>query len=151
MRWASSQPWIWAWVVAELVSPPACLDSCHQGQLQHTVQVGLWQALPSAAGDEGLSTLSCTQATAEPAHPPAAGGGVGDGGARSSLPPGHLLLCCPGRDRDSCPTHSIRPSYPGPMSPKPPLPCCPGEGLSLQANSTQCSDINMDSGCDPDL
>jgi hypothetical protein len=37
--WANSKPWVWAWVLAELVSPPALLYPHHQGQLSCFAQV----------------------------------------------------------------------------------------------------------------
>lgn len=38
LGWANSRPWIWAWVVTELVSPLAFWCPCHQGQLSHIAQ-----------------------------------------------------------------------------------------------------------------
>lgn len=36
LKWANSQPWIWAWVVAEVVNPPALPPSHFQGKLSCT-------------------------------------------------------------------------------------------------------------------
>lgn len=36
LGWANSKPWIWAWEVAELVSPAALLGPHWQDQLSHT-------------------------------------------------------------------------------------------------------------------
>lgn len=37
LEWTISEPWIWAWVVEELVSPPALPQPCHQDKFSITV------------------------------------------------------------------------------------------------------------------
>lgn len=100
------------------------------GQFHHTVQVGVWQALPSAAGNEELSKLW------HPNHSRASsptGYRWWDWGIEVPAHPCHqassTVLPREGQGQLSH-THSIRASYSGPVSPEPPLPCCPGEGLS---------------------
>ena len=44
---ANSKPWIWPWVVIELVIPPALLHPNYQGQLSHLAQVGVRASSPA--------------------------------------------------------------------------------------------------------
>lgn len=57
-RWASSKPWLWAWVVAELLSPSALPHPCHQSQISHTVQMRSGTTSPRCRGWQGWGPLS---------------------------------------------------------------------------------------------
>jgi len=57
---ANSKLRIWAWVVAEWVSPPALLHPHHQGELFSTAQGGPPNA---AAIGQGAAQLSCLHAS----------------------------------------------------------------------------------------
>lgn len=54
-EWANSQTWIWAWMLAELISLPALPQKHHQGELSSTTLA----SSPSAATGEGQGQLSC--------------------------------------------------------------------------------------------
>ena len=60
LGWASSEPWIWAWVAADLVKPPALLHQLHTAPARP----------PSATRRQGQ--LSCPHALrlAHGTHPP---------------------------------------------------------------------------------
>lgn len=60
LGWATSQPWIWTWVVTELV-PPALLYPCHESKLYYAVQVRCQASSPDC----------CSQYGTGPALPPA--------------------------------------------------------------------------------
>ena len=85
MRWmlgqANSKPWIWAWVVAELVSPQALLHPHHYHKFSITARA----SLANATAGKGQGQLSCSPALmAGTLEPP---------------PPGSATLCWPGESR----------------------------------------------------
>ena len=76
LGWASSKPWIWAWEVAELVSPPTFPHPYHQGELSSTAPA----SSPKAAASKWQGQISCFYAFGA--------------GSPSPMPPGPALLCC---------------------------------------------------------
>jgi hypothetical protein len=74
--WANSEPWIWAWVVAELIIPAALLHPHHQGELSNTSLASSSNAIAS----KGQGQLSCSHA-------------FGAGSSAPSLPYPALLSC----------------------------------------------------------
>jgi hypothetical protein len=61
--WANTKPWTWAWVVSELVSPPALPHPHHQGKLSSTAPA----RSPNPAASKGQSQLSYSHTTG-PVH-----------------------------------------------------------------------------------
>lgn len=87
LEWAKSKPWIWAWLVAELVSLPSLLLPHHWGQLSST---GLASS-PSALAWQRQSQLSCSRAlraSSPHLHPQPP--------LLPPMPTEPALLCCPG-------------------------------------------------------
>ena len=78
LGWANSKPWIWAWMVAELVSPPALQHPPQQSALQ--------RCLPR------LLSLCCGWQGAGSALPPS----CPRAGSPVPMPLKPALLCCPG-------------------------------------------------------
>lgn len=78
----------WAWVVAELIPPPALPNSYHHGQLSSTTRA----SPPNSIARRGRSQLSCSHAL------------------QLATSPGPSLLCYPGKIF-SC-SHDLRASYP---------------------------------------
>jgi hypothetical protein len=77
LGWANSKPWIWAWEVAELVSPPAFLCLHRQGQFSNTVPAGS----PNATDSKGQGSALLMSLAGSP----------------MPLPPGPATLYCPGK------------------------------------------------------
>lgn len=118
LGWVSSKPWIWAWMIAELVSLLALLRPHHQGELSDTAPA----SSSSATAGKGSGQVSCSHAIGADIPAPTA--------------LGPALLCCPSevlllflvlqmvRRRASCPAIKT----PGPTL----LPAAGGEvGLSF--------------------
>ena len=57
LEWANSKPWIWVWVVAELVSPPALWHLYFQGKLSALTLLAHSMPLQKEAGSALL--FSC--------------------------------------------------------------------------------------------
>lgn len=120
LQWANSKPWIWLWVVAELVSLPALLYTQHQGEISSTTQASLpnaiagrdhgqlflYHALRASLPNHTSSTMLLSRGVGVSSLPSAAASkGLGQlscshmlrAGSPMVLPLGLALLCCPSK------------------------------------------------------